>query len=122
MIRARGVDFPANVRPDKTSIILALCSQYEGQSLNRVVKYEVTRTPITVFIGYFAGIVSGLLGVGGGIINVPTMNLVSKVPVKVASSTSNFMIGVTAAASTSVSLLRRAVHPLLAAPLTIGVV
>jgi len=121
MIRARGIDFPANVRPDKTSRILALGSQYEDQSLNRVVKYEVTRTPLTVFIGYFAGIVSGLLGVGGGIINVPTMNLVSKVPVKVASATSNFMIGVTAAASASVYFLRGDVHPLLAAPLIIGV-
>jgi len=121
MIRARGIDFPANVRPDKASRILALGSQYEDHSLNRVVKYEVTRTPLTAFIGYFAGIVSGLLGVGGGIINVPTMNLVSKVPVKVASATSNFMIGVTAAASASVYLLRGDVHPILAAPLIIGV-
>ena len=121
MIRARGIDFPANVRPDRASRILALGSQYEDHSLNRVVKYEVTRTPLTAFIGYFAGIVSGLLGVGGGIINVPTMNLVSKVPVKVASATSNFMIGVTAAASASVYLLRGDVHPLLAAPLVIGV-
>jgi uncharacterized protein len=121
MIRARGVDFPAGVRPDRTSRILSLGSQYEDHSLNRVVKYEVTRTPLTLFVGYFAGIVSGLLGVGGGIINVPTMNLLSKVPVKVASATSNFMIGVTAAASASVYLLRGDVHPLLAAPLIIGV-
>ena len=121
MIRARGIDFPANVKPDKLSRILVLGNQYEDHSLNRVVKYEVTRTPLTVFIGYAAGIVSGLLGVGGGIINVPTMNLVSKVPVKVASATSNFMIGVTAAASASVYLLRGDVHPLLAAPLIIGV-
>ena len=121
MIRARGIDFPADVRPDKTSRILALGSQYEDRSLNRVVKYEVTRTPLTVFIGFFAGIVSGLLGVGGGIINVPTMNLVSKIPVKVASATSNFIIGVTAASSASVYLLRGDVHPLLAAPLIIGV-
>src|SRR5947207_8919812 len=121
MIRARGIDFPANVRPDKTSRVLALASQYEDHSLNRVVKYEVTRTPLTVFIGYFAGIVSGLLGVGGGVINVPTMNLVSKIPVKVASATSNFMIGVTAAASASVYLFRGAVDPILTAPLIIGV-
>jgi uncharacterized membrane protein YfcA len=121
MIRARGIDFPPNVKPDKISRILALGSQYEDHSLNRIVKYEVTRTPFTVLIGYFAGIVSGLLGVGGGIINVPTMNLVSKVPVKVASATSNFIIGVTAAASASVYLLRGDVHPLLAAPLIIGV-
>src|SRR5437867_7797136 len=121
MVRARGIDFPADVKPDKTSRILSLGGQYEDHSLNRVVKYELTRTPPTVFIGYFAGIVSGLLGVGGGIINVPTMNLVSKVPVKVASATSNFMIGVTAAASASVYLLRGDVNPLLAAPLIVGV-
>ena len=121
MIRARGIDFPANVRPDRTSRILGLGSQYCDQSLNRVVNYDVTRTPLMVFIGYFAGIVSGLLGVGGGIINVPAMNLLGKVPVKVASATSNFMIGVTAAASAAVYLLRGDVHPLLAAPLIIGV-
>jgi uncharacterized protein len=121
MIRARGTDFPDNVIPDRLSRILSLGSQYEDHSLKRVVKYEVTRTPVTVLVGYFAGIVSGLLGVGGGIINVPTMNLVSKVPVKVASATSNFMIGVTAAASASVYLLRGDVHPLLAGPLIIGV-
>ena len=121
MIRARGIDFPTNVKPDRVSEILALGSQYEDHSLRKVVNYEVTRTPLAVFIGYFAGIVSGLLGVGGGIINVPTMNILSKVPVKVASATSNFMIGVTAAASASVYLLRGDVHPLLAAPLIIGV-
>ena len=121
MVRARGIDFPADVKPDKTSRMLSLGGQYEDHSLNQLVKYEVTRTPLTVFIGYFAGIVSGLLGVGGGIINVPTMNLVSKVPVKVASATSNFMIGVTAAASASVYLLRGDVNPLLAAPLIVGV-
>jgi len=121
MVRARGIDFPADVKSDTTSRILSLGGQYEDHSLNRVVKYEVTRTPLTVLIGYFAGIVSGLLGVGGGIINVPTMNLVSKVPVKVASATSNFMIGVTAAASASVYLIRGDVNPLLAAPLIVGV-
>jgi uncharacterized protein len=121
MIQARGIDFPDNVKADRLSTTLSLGSQYEDHNLKRVVKYEVTRTPITVFVGYFAGIVSGLLGVGGGIINVPTMNLVSKIPVKVASATSNFMIGVTAAASASVYLLRGDVHPLLAAPLIIGV-
>src|SRR6266705_3799190 len=64
MVRARGIDFPADVKPDTTSRILSLGGQYEDHSLNKVVKYEVTRPPHTVFIGYFAGIVSGLLGGG----------------------------------------------------------
>ncbi len=121
MIRGRRLDFPSGVVPDRTSTVLGLGGQYEEHSQNTVVKYEVTRTPLTLFVTYFSGIVSGLLGVGGGIINVPTMNLVAKIPVKVASATSNFMIGVTAAASSSVYLFRGDVNPLLTAPLIIGV-
>jgi uncharacterized membrane protein YfcA len=86
------------------------------------VRYEVTNSNETLGISYLAGIVSGLLGVGGGIVKVPTMNLLSKVPVKAASATSNFMIGVTAAASASVYFARGQVDALIVAPLLIGVV
>lgn len=122
MISGRRVDFPRGVRPDRLAKSLRLGGEYSDQSTGTRHKYEVTRTPHTLSISYLAGIVSGLLGVGGGVIKVPTMNLVSKVPVKVASATSNFMIGVTAAASASIYFLRGEVHPLLAAPLMIGVV
>jgi len=121
MLKARRVDFPIGVVSDRTATVLSLGSEYPEQSQNTIVKYEVTRTPLTLFITYFAGIVSALLGVGGGIINVPTLNLISKVPVKVASATSNFMIGVTAAASSTLYLFRGDVNPLLTAPLIIGV-
>lgn len=122
MISGRRIDFPERVNPDKLSKALHLGGEYPEQTVKANLKYEVTRTPHTLGISYIAGIVSGLLGVGGGIISVPTMNLISKVPVKVASATSNFMIGVTAAASSSVYFLRGDVHPLLVAPLMIGVV
>lgn len=122
MISERRVDFPKEVAPDRLAKSLGLGGEYSDQSTGTRFKYEVTRTPHTLSISYLAGIVSGLLGVGGGVIKVPTMNLVSKVPVKVASATSNFMIGVTAAASASIYFLRGEVHPLLAAPLMIGVV
>jgi uncharacterized protein len=121
MLRARRVDFPSGVVPDRTSRLLSLGGEYEEHTRRMVMKYEVTRTPLTLIITFFAGITSALLGVGGGIINVPTLNLISKVPVKVASATSNFMIGVTAAASSSVYLFRGDVNPLLTAPLIIGV-
>ena len=121
MIKGRRVDFSSGAFPDKTSRALDLSGEYEELSRNEVVKYQVTRTPLALFITYFAGIVSGLLGIGGGLINVPTMNLISKVPMKVASATSNFMIGVTAAASSTVYLFRGDVTPLLTAPLILGV-
>ena len=122
MISERRIDFPSGVTPDRVARTLKLGGEYTDQSTGKIVKYEVTRTPPTLSISYLAGIVSGLLGVGGGVIKVPTMNLVSRIPVKVASATSNLMIGVTAAASASVYFLRGEVHPLLAAPLMIGVV
>ncbi len=122
MLAGRKQDAPSKVQPDRLATTLSLGDQYPDSATGQTVEYQVTRTPQTVGISYFAGIVSALLGVGGGIIQVPTMNLVSKVPVKAASATSNFMIGVTAAASASVYFLRGQVYFLLAAPLMIGVV
>ena len=121
MIRGRKVDFPSGAKADSPSRSLGLSGEYEELSRKEVVKYEVTRTPLTLLIIYFGGIVAGLLGIGGGTINVPTMNLISKIPMKVASATSNFMIGVTAAASSTVYLFRGDVTPLLTAPLIVGV-
>lgn len=69
----------------------------------------------------FAGLVSALLGVGGGIVKVPLMHLVMGVPLKVATATSNLMIGVTAAASAIIYLMRGGIDPLVAGPTAVGV-
>jgi hypothetical protein len=69
----------------------------------------------------FAGLVSALLGVGGGIVKVPLMHLVMGVPLRVATATSNLMIGVTAAASAIVYLMRGGIDPLVAGPTAVGV-
>jgi len=68
-----------------------------------------------------AGMVSGLLGVGGGFIKVPTMYAVMGVPLGIATATSNFMVGITAAASVFVYIGRGDVHPLIAVPTVAGV-
>jgi uncharacterized membrane protein YfcA len=68
-----------------------------------------------------AGIVSALLGVGGGTVKVPAMHLVMGVPLRVAVATSNLMIGVTASASAVLYLARGAVDPWLAGPVVLGV-
>lgn len=83
--------------------------------------YRVRRLPVGLLGSGGAGIVSGLLGVGGGIIKVPLMYLVMEVPFKVATATSNFMIGVTAAASAFIYYSRGDVHPLITAPTAVGV-
>jgi hypothetical protein len=68
-----------------------------------------------------AGVIAALLGVGGGVINVPTMHLLMGVPLRVAAATSNLMIGVTAVASAIIYLLRGGLDPYIAGPTAIGV-
>lgn len=74
------------------------------------------------FVGAtFAGVVSALLGIGGGIIKVPLMSLTMGVPLRVATATSNLMIGITAAASAVIYLLHGEIDPYVAGPTAIGV-
>jgi len=68
-----------------------------------------------------AGVVSALLGIGGGLVKVPVMNLVMGVPLRVATATSNLMIGVTASASAVIYLFRGEIDPYVAGPTAIGV-
>ncbi len=68
-----------------------------------------------------AGVVSALVGVGGGIVKVPLMHLAMGVPLRVATATSNLMIGVTGAASAVIYLLRGEIDPYIAGPVAIGV-
>lgn len=69
----------------------------------------------------FAGVVSALLGIGGGLIKVPLMNVAMGVPLRVATATSNLMIGITAAASAIIYLLRGGIDPYVAGPTAVGV-
>lgn len=68
-----------------------------------------------------AGVASGLLGIGGGIIKVPLMHLAMGVPLRVATATSNLMIGITAAASTVIYVIHGGIDPYVAGPTAIGV-
>jgi len=83
--------------------------------------YRVARLPLGMGASFLAGNVSGLLGVGGGIIKVPVMYLLMRVPLKIATATSNFMIGVTATAGAFVYFSRGEVHPLVAGSTMLGV-
>ena len=100
---------------------LALGSVYFDQEDQGVYRYRVER-PIAGFAASAAaGGFSGLLGVGGGFIKVPAMNILMRVPMKAAVATSNFMIGVTAAASAFIYYSAGFVEPSLAAMVIVGV-
>jgi uncharacterized protein len=83
--------------------------------------YEVRRVRLGSATSVGAGVVSALLGIGGGIINVPTMNLLMGVPLRVATATSNLMIGVTAVAPAILYTLRGELDPYIAGPTALGV-
>lgn len=83
--------------------------------------YRRRRLPAAISGSFLAGNVSGLLGVGGGVVTVPLIHLVMGAPMRVAVSTSNFMIGITAAAGAHAYLFRGDVDPRLAAPVVLGV-
>lgn len=83
--------------------------------------YSVKRIPLAMLFSFFGGGLSGLLGLGGGIVQVPVMNLLCGVPIKAAAATSNFMIGVSAAASSIIFFKKGYILPAFAVPLIIGV-
>jgi uncharacterized membrane protein YfcA len=121
MWQKRNQELPQKVQPDGWSRKLKLGSQYYDTALKQEVNYEVRGTRLALGMMYVAGVVSGLLGIGSGALKVPAMDFAMKLPIKVSSATSNFMIGVTAAASAGVYLARGYINPFLAAPVALGV-
>jgi uncharacterized membrane protein YfcA len=83
--------------------------------------YAIRRLPLGLALSAFAGLQSALLGVGGGIVKVPAMHLAMGVPLRVATATSNLMIGITASASAIIYLFRGGLDPYVAGPTAIGV-
>ena len=94
---------------------------YRDDATGETVEYAAKRIPVILFVSLIAGNVSGLLGVGGGIFKVPAMHLISGIPMKAATATSNFMIGVTAAASAFIYFSHGHLNPVIAASTALGV-
>ena len=84
-------------------------------------RYEVRNLPLGVVGATGAGVLSALLGVGGGIVKVPLMHLGMGVPLRVSTATSNLMVGITAAASAVIYVIHGEVDPYVAGPTAIGV-
>jgi uncharacterized membrane protein YfcA len=86
----------------------------------RRVKYRVQRLPLGMLLMYGAGLISALLGIGSGVLKIPAMDTALRLPIKVSSATSNFMIGVTAATSAGAYFLRGDIVLAVAGPVVLG--
>ncbi len=116
-----GEETPPVDKPSTLASRLRLESSYPDRRLGREVPYSARRIPLGFLLMWVAGLVSGLLGIGSGVLKVLAMDGAMRLPMKVSSATSNFMIGVTAAASAGIYLGRGDVDPRIAAPVALGV-
>jgi len=116
-----GEELPAGVKSDRWARSLKLGSHYPDATLGRVVDYQVTNVPAGFGLMSIAGVLSGLLGIGSGTFKVLAMDVAMRLPMKVSTTTSNFMIGVTAAASAGIYFQRGDINPLYAGPVAVGV-
>ncbi|WP_411189554.1 sulfite exporter TauE/SafE family protein [Paraburkholderia sp. B3] len=98
----------------------ALDGSYPDPLTGREIRYAVGRVPWALSLMVVAGLVSALLGIGSGVLKIPAMDVALRLPIKVSTATSNFMIGVTAAASACAYFLRGEIVSSVAAPIALG--
>ena len=116
-----GEDAPQGVTNDRLANWLRLNDAYRDHRRQQDVAYNVTRTWLGAAMMLVAGLISGLLGIGSGTFKVLALDEAMRLPIKVSSTTSNFMIGVTAAASAGIYFSRGDIPPLMAAPVALGI-
>jgi hypothetical protein len=121
MYRWHHEDVPTGVVGSPLATHLRLHGAYYDPALRRRVDYQITGVPQGFGMMWIAGLISGLLGIGSGVFKVIAMDSMMRAPIKVSTTTSNFMIGVTAAASAGIYFLRGDIHPFIAAPVALGV-
>ena len=112
-------DRSTNRPSDSLASTLRLNGSYPADGVKT--SYTARRIPLGFGLMFGAGTLSGLLGIGSGAVKVLAMDEAMQLPFKVSTTTSNFMIGVTAAASTGVYLSRGYIDPAIAMPVTLGV-
>jgi uncharacterized membrane protein YfcA len=116
-----GEELPPEVAPGPLAARLGLSSSYPDARLRREIPYHARNVPLGFVLMALAGLISGLLGIGSGVLKVLAMDGAMRLPMKVSSATSNFMIGVTAAASAGIYLGRGDVDVTIATPVALGV-
>lgn len=121
MYRSRDGDVPQGVVGSPLATRLRLHGAYYDPAVKRRVDYRITGVPQGFGMMWIAGLISGLLGIGSGVFKVIAMDTMMRAPIKVSTTTSNFMIGVTAAASAGIYFMRGDIHPFIAAPVALGI-
>jgi len=122
MMARRGDPLGSSTAVDTRRWGAALCldSSYPEPALGTDIAYRVQRLPMGMMLMFGAGLISALLGIGSGVLKIPAMDTALRLPIKVSSATSNFMIGVTAAASAGAYFMRGDIVTAVAGPVALG--
>jgi uncharacterized membrane protein YfcA len=119
-VALRHEELPTGVVPDRWSTRFGFEGEYFDQKLGQRVHYQGARTISALEVMFGAGLVSGMLGIGSGVLKVFALDRSLRLPMKVSTATSNFMIGVTVTAGVSVLLVAGYINAVIAAPVAIG--
>lgn len=120
MVSVKNSEFPRVERPDRLSQALGMYGVFRDGATGREVAWQVHRTPLGLFLFVGIGVLAGLFGLGAGWANLPVLNLVMGVPLKVSAGTSGFILSLVDSSAAWIYLNQGAVLPIIAAPSVIG--
>ncbi|MCX7914245.1 MAG: sulfite exporter TauE/SafE family protein [Thermodesulfovibrionales bacterium] len=121
MLRTKKAEYPEVKEPDALSTALKINGIYYEISTGHTVKWKIHRTPQGLVIFIFIGLMAGMFGLGAGWANVPVLNLLLGVPLKVSVATSKFLLSITDTSAAWVYINNGAVLPIMVVPSIIGI-
>jgi len=120
MLKAKKSEYPEVKKADRLSTMLGIKGTYHEESTKEIINWQVHKTPQAMVMFIIIGVVAGMFGLGAGWANVPVLNLMMGVPLKIAVSTSSFLLSITDTSAAWIYINRGAVLPILVVPSVIG--
>lgn len=120
MLAAKKSEFPQVAQPDRLSSALGIHGVFIDGASGRAIDWQVHRTPLGLVVFLLIGVMAGMFGIGAGWANVPALNLLMGVPLKVSAGTSGLVLSLVDSSAAWVYLNRGAVLPMIAVPSVVG--
>lgn len=120
MLTAKKSEFPFVAQADRLSSALGIHGVFNDRATGQAIHWQVHRTPLGLFLFLMIGFLGGLFGIGAGWANVPVLNLIMGVPLKVAAGTSGLILSVASSSASWYYLNEGAVLPMVAVPSVVG--
>jgi hypothetical protein len=121
MLKAKKSEFPEVKKPDALSCALKISGIYHEETTGEDINWQTHRTPLGFVTFIFIGVLAGMFGLGAGWANVPTLNLIMGVPLKVSVATSKFLLSITDTSAAWIYINKGAILPMLVIPSMVGI-